>query len=196
VLARRRVGVGSDRRAAGEVVARGDGGRGSRPVGQRYVDHAQLDQFAHGAEHTQLGEPESCGQLAHGAPRGHGHERLPAVGADGHLVGRQVAGECDLVLERRNDGLELVPFAQQRVRPAEHRVDVLGLAAGGGRVVAVEGEVARLEPQQLEHDLVDGGAVDRAVRVGVDHAAVGQPHVAAPAITLDPEPTGLRRRRQ
>ena len=140
--------------------------------------------------------PRRRGQLAHGAPRGHGDERLPAVGADRHLVGRQVAGERDLVLERRNDGLELVPLAEQGVGPAQQRLDVLGLAAGGGGVVAVEGEVARLEPQQLEHDLVDGRAVERAVGVGVDHATLGQPHVAPPTIAVDPEPTGLRRRRQ
>ena len=129
-------------------------------------------------------------------PDGDGHERLPAVGADGDLVGGQVAGQGDLVLERRHDGLELGPLAEQVVGPAEQRLDVFGPAGIRSGVVAVEGEVARLEPQQLEHDLVDGRAVERAVGVGVDHAAVGQPDAALSAVTLDPEPAGLRCRRQ
>ncbi len=128
------LGVGPDGRPAHAVVARGrdDGRRGARPqpgaaVGQADVDDAQLDEVAHGAGHAQLGQAEGGGELADGAPGGHGHERLPAVGTDGDLVGGQVAGEGDLVLERRHDGLELGPLAEQVVGAAEQRLDVFGL---------------------------------------------------------------------
>ena len=58
--------------------------RGPRPVGERHVDHAQLDQVERTERrHAQLSEPECGGQFAHGTPRG---PRPRATASCGRLI--------------------------------------------------------------------------------------------------------------
>jgi hypothetical protein len=115
------------------------------------------------------------------------------AGVDGHVAARQRLHEGHLVLERRDDRLELLPLVEQRVGVAQEHLDVLGLLTVGRDLVHLERELALLEAEELEEHLLRGGVRDRTVRGRRHDGAVTEPDAALATVAVDVQAAGLRR---
>ncbi len=171
-------------------------GLGSRRGVGRDREEPDLHHFLHGLAHCDLTEAEVVADFRDCRAGPGRDDDLPPLAVDDDFGTRQLGRQADPHVDRRHDGLDLLPLDEEVLGLTDQRLDVARRAGLGGRDVGLEHERSLVLAKQLEDDRDGRVAGLGVVRRGEDDPAAVEPDVADAAVAAHPEATRLVRGRE